>query len=202
MENVQLYPTLELVNRLYPPPGYAERFPVVVDITLDDLRTASEGTLVTRVIYLEDPQTPTPHTIPYREEQPSFDVLPQEDPFAVADELGRPMAIIRIGSRTLDNEASGNGITCHAQPYIPLHVGQIYERGPELQSIEELGSDVEPSHDNVVPPSSVAPPNPADVPLNVRPVPLEPAASMPHDVGAAAPLIARPVPHLRRKLTR
>ncbi len=95
---LEVYPTIELIHRLNPPPGLEIRFPVEVVLTQDDLVQASRGRLVTRVVYLENPET----TLPYRQragEQDSFDVGEQEDPLAAASRLGRPIAIVRLGSR-------------------------------------------------------------------------------------------------------
>ena len=96
-----VYPSIELLNKLNPPEGLQQQFPVVVTITVDDLTRALEGQLVTKVIYLEDPDT----ALPYRQfnnDQPSFDVGNTEDPLRVAERMGRPMAILRIGSRVPD----------------------------------------------------------------------------------------------------
>ncbi len=98
----EIFPTVELINRLYPPEGQAENFPVVIDIPDGDLQQAIDGKLVTRVVYLENPDT----AMPFRQtatEQPYFDVSPQQDVLQAALQLGRPMAIVRLGSRVPDN---------------------------------------------------------------------------------------------------
>jgi hypothetical protein len=99
--DVELFPTIELVDRTYPPRGQELRFPIPVDFTQEDLRLAATGKLVTRVVYLEDPK----QAIPARGQGPGkdwFEVSPGKDPVAVADALGQPMAILRIGGRTPD----------------------------------------------------------------------------------------------------
>ena len=56
---------------------------------------------MTRVIYLEDPD----HALPVAEkpdEQTYFEVPPGDNPLDVADRLGRPMAILRMGGRVPD----------------------------------------------------------------------------------------------------
>jgi hypothetical protein len=58
---------------------------------------ALAGRFVTRVIYLEDPQRPIPASD--AGSQFSFDVAPGDNPLQVADGLGRPVAILRIGGR-------------------------------------------------------------------------------------------------------
>jgi hypothetical protein len=108
-----LYPSIEVLDRLHPPAGQKDRFPIPVEITQDDLELALRGSMVVRVIYLENPE----RAFPEREDsqQRSVDVLPSEDPLHVADDLGRPMAILRLGSRVpLDTE--GDGEFCFGSP--------------------------------------------------------------------------------------
>ena len=94
---VEVFPSVELIDRLYPPPGKANEFPVPIELTTDDLRLAAEGAFVTKVVYVEDPRT----ALPLNEEngQQRFDASPGDDPLVLAGELGRPIAIVRIGSR-------------------------------------------------------------------------------------------------------
>ncbi len=93
-----VYPTIELLDRMHPPAGKETRFPIPIEITSDDLALALSGKYVTRVVYVEDPRT----AVAARElpEQRYFEVLPNEEPLAVASELGRPVAILRMGSLT------------------------------------------------------------------------------------------------------
>lgn len=94
----EIYPSIEVVNRLTPPAGHENDFPIQVVITQDDLQNAIDGRMVTRVIYLEDPRTALPHR--HRENvQPSTDIGGAQDPLRAAEGMGRPMAILRIGSR-------------------------------------------------------------------------------------------------------
>ncbi|MEO1497795.1 MAG: hypothetical protein AAFV43_11655 [Planctomycetota bacterium] len=95
--NVEVYPSVELIDRLYPPPGKALRFPVPVQLTQQDLLVAAQGGLVTRVVYVEDPKTALP--VAEGDTQQWFEARPGDDPLELADELGRPIAILRIGSR-------------------------------------------------------------------------------------------------------
>ena len=95
---VEIFPTVEVIDRLHPPPGQTTRFPIPVHIGEDDLAQALAGRLVTRVIYLEDPQTALP-LADAPQTQRSFDVRADLDPLQEADRLGRPVAVLRIGSR-------------------------------------------------------------------------------------------------------
>lgn len=99
---IEIYPTVEVIDRLYPPPGKALEFPIPVQITAEEARLAADGAFVTRVIYLEDPTQALPIEEPVvegRREQQYFEARPDQDPLVVADTLGRPVAILRIGSR-------------------------------------------------------------------------------------------------------
>ncbi len=94
---VEIYPSIELLDRLHPPQGRENEFPIPIIITAEDIRTALSGQLVTRVIYLEQPQI-AQELDPLRREIPQS-VLPSDNSLQEADRLGRPMAIIRIGGR-------------------------------------------------------------------------------------------------------
>jgi hypothetical protein len=100
-EGLEVFPTIEVVDRLYAPCGQECRFAIPVELTEEDLKLAGDGKFVTRVIYLEDPR----NALPARESprgQSWFDVGPGQDPLAVADGLGRPVAILRLGGRLPD----------------------------------------------------------------------------------------------------
>lgn len=101
---VEVFPTVEMIDRTYPPAGQALKFPVPVELTREELLMAAEGKFITRVIYIEDPKL----AIPIAEKTPSstrwFDVEPGGDPLVTADGLGRPIAILRMGGRVPDAE--------------------------------------------------------------------------------------------------
>ena len=93
----EIYPSVELLDRLHPPQGRENEFPIPIIISAEDVRTALSGQLVTRVIYLEQPQI-AQALDPLQREIPQS-VLPSDNSLQEADRLGRPMAIIRIGGR-------------------------------------------------------------------------------------------------------
>lgn len=97
-ESVELYPSIELLGRLYPPKGMENRFPIEIMITRDDLLQVIDRGMVTKVIYLEHGDMVIPHRHS-PDSQPTFDVGASEDPLRASQSLGRPMAILRIGSR-------------------------------------------------------------------------------------------------------
>ena len=118
-EGLAVYPSLELIDRLYPPAGQKLRFPIPVHITQEDLELALAGKLVVRVIYLENPQQAEPRAADPNEQQ-FLDVLPGEDPLQVADEWGRPMAILRMGSRLPAANGPDAGFLFGSPPVMPL----------------------------------------------------------------------------------
>lgn len=97
-EGEEVFPTIEVIDRLYPPPGQEARFPIPIELTEEELRYALDGRYVLRVIYLEDVQ----QAPPVRQEpgeQRVTEIPPGHDAMIAADKLGRPMAILRMGSR-------------------------------------------------------------------------------------------------------
>jgi hypothetical protein len=96
-EGAELYPTIEVIDRTYPPPGLATKYPIEVYLDEDDIRAALDGQLVTRVVYLEDPQTASPLPQTQSAERP-IETTYYQDALEVADRFGRPVAVVRIGS--------------------------------------------------------------------------------------------------------
>src|SRR3954467_8928347 len=107
-----LYPTIELIDRTYPPPGLALRFPIPIELTQDELELASRGAFVTRVIYIEDPKQALPIDRKASDEQAWFEAPQGEDPMVTADRAGRPVAILRIGARVPGASDPANGGEC------------------------------------------------------------------------------------------
>ena len=96
-EGEELFPTVEVIDRTYPPHHLAVRHPIPIQLELDDLRDALSGRMVTRVIYLEDPTSAIP--VDTNDKLPlTVDIPAYQDPLHVADTLGKPVAILRIGS--------------------------------------------------------------------------------------------------------
>ena len=101
----EVFPTIEVIDRLYAPRGQETRFPIEIELTQEEMEMALEGKFVTRVIYLEDPDK----ALPVRQDpnhQAWFEAGPGRDPLAMADELGRPVAILRLGGRVPENGAA------------------------------------------------------------------------------------------------
>lgn len=140
-EGVEVFPTIEVINRIFPPEGTKTRFPVPVEITEEDLAQALSGLFVTRIVYLED----SDRAFAVAEDpqhQRSIDVSPSEDPLHVADRLGRPMVIVRLGSRIPDEEE-----LCSAAASVPpvqiYPVAKASERALDVKgAIERHGQDI------------------------------------------------------------
>ena len=116
-EGLEVFPTIEVIDRLYAPPGEAIRFAIPVELTLEDLKLALSGKLVTRVIYLEDKNKALP-AAEIDKSQTWFEAGPGEDPLAAADALGRPVAILRLGGRLPDANPDA-GFFFGSPPYVP-----------------------------------------------------------------------------------
>ena len=100
-EGLEVYPTIEVIDRLYAPTDQQVRFAIPIELAQQDLELAMRGKFVTRVIYVEDTQ----NAVPVRTDAKTqlwFEAAPGQDPLAMADGLGRPVAILRMGARMPD----------------------------------------------------------------------------------------------------
>ena len=100
LPGVEVFPTIELIDHLHAPPGSEQEFPVPLEITAADVEAAAENRMVTKVIYLEQPDLALPE--PQEKSLHTTDFAASANLMQVADERGRPVAIIRIGGRTPD----------------------------------------------------------------------------------------------------
>jgi hypothetical protein len=105
-EGLEVFPTVELIDRTYPPCGQALQFPIPIDLTEEDLNLALAGKFVTKVIYVEDPQKALP-VVENRNTGRWYDAGPTANPLLVADQQGRPVAILRMGGRTPHDNMGG-----------------------------------------------------------------------------------------------
>ena len=92
------FPSIELIDRLHPPAGKVEDYPIEFELTLEEFEWAAAGRLLTKVIYLEQPNR-VPVTILDTKERIKT-IEPFQNVIAEADQLGRPVAIVRLGGRT------------------------------------------------------------------------------------------------------
>jgi uncharacterized repeat protein (TIGR01451 family) len=108
----ELYPVIEVVGHLHRPetidPG---KYPIRVIFSQEDLDdTVDHNQLVTKIIYLEDPDQAIPFKMP-KDQVPVLTISPAEPPLRVARALGRPVAIVRMGVRqpTVEEIQAGLG---------------------------------------------------------------------------------------------
>lgn len=126
--NVEVYPSIEILDRMHPPHGRASDYPIPVVLTEADIREAIDGHMVTRVVYLEQPQLAATLD-PLRREIPQS-VNPADNALHEADKLGRPMIIVRIGGRTpsggyMPYMYYGSGGAVDIGDSVPFHTGVV-----------------------------------------------------------------------------
>lgn len=97
---IELYPTVEVIDRLNPPPGLEREFPIPIEFSEEEIAIAIQDRMVTKVVYLEHPDTafPVEQSETIRHER----LTPNENLLQAADKRGRPLAIIRLGGRIPD----------------------------------------------------------------------------------------------------
>ncbi len=98
---ISFYPTLEVRGSLCLPPRLtAPSFPAPVVFTEEDIASVLSGALVTKVVYLEDPDRAMPQ--PTAPDRPlEIDLPPTAHLAAEARARGRLMLVVRMGGRLL-----------------------------------------------------------------------------------------------------
>jgi len=114
---VELYPTIEIIDRLHPPTGREQEFPVPISFTADEIQSVIEGRMVTKVVYLEQPQFAAVGDLSAA--MLSRVLPPDRNLLVEADRLGRPMILIRLGSRA---PSESRGDIAFFGPPAPLSV--------------------------------------------------------------------------------
>ena len=97
---VELYPTVEVLDRTHPPPGREAEFAVPVRFTVEEIDQALSGRMVTKVVYVEQPQLAS--TAPAEDGLVAETLPPDANLIREADLRGRPLLIVRLGARTPD----------------------------------------------------------------------------------------------------
>lgn len=115
----EVFPTIEIIDRLYAPRGKETRFPIPIELTQEELEMALAGKFVTRVIYVEDTDTALP-VAQDPNEQHWLEVHGSDDVLAEADKLGRPVAILRIGGRLPDADGPSPEFLFGSPGWMPL----------------------------------------------------------------------------------
>jgi hypothetical protein len=115
---VELYPSVEVLDRLCASSTCAEcQFAVPLEFTREEIEFAIRGRLVTKVIYLEQPQ------MAYFNDQTSrngiLDVPARRNLMAAADQAGRPMLLVRLGGRVPDPKTDDISFFATGAPLAP-----------------------------------------------------------------------------------
>lgn len=95
-----LYPEIEVRGSIAPRPGmnYME-YPATISLSAPELVKAAAGSLLTKVIYLEDPEKAIP--VKSSPDQPLEQIADtDEDAISAAVDNGRLVMIVRLGNRT------------------------------------------------------------------------------------------------------
>jgi uncharacterized repeat protein (TIGR01451 family) len=97
--SARYYPTLEVHGSLLmPAKQLASEHPAGLVFRAQDFSSVEDGSLVTKVVALERPDTAVP--LASKSGQPlEFAVAPDRDPVRAAQEHGRPLLIVRLGQR-------------------------------------------------------------------------------------------------------
>ncbi len=96
--DLELFPTIEVIDKTCPPAEREHRFPIPIEIDENDIADAARGELVMKVIYLEDSEVAEPVDTSGKPQR-VIDIQPTQNALRTADQLGRPVAILRMGSR-------------------------------------------------------------------------------------------------------
>ncbi len=103
---IELYPSIEVLDRLHPPAGHADTFAMPLTFTIEELEAAVEGRMVTKVVYVEQPQLALPFEL--TSDIAVRTVNARANLIEEADKSGRPLALIRLGGRIpAANETQG-----------------------------------------------------------------------------------------------
>lgn len=141
----ELYPSIELLDRLHPPPGKAAEFAVPITFTEQEIEKALSGSMVTKVMYLEQPDIASPITLKEgRTHLPSQPFEETRHLLRKADLFGRPMILIRLGGRVAEQEDLASSAP------IDLNLG-IPQESAHNSSRETQEGIVQTAHDPRVP---------------------------------------------------
>lgn len=134
--NAELYPSIEVLDRLHPPHGLKHDFPIPIVITEKEIKHALEGKLVTKVIYLEQPQLAEPRPLERADDFRTVTLSNRINLIAEADQRGRPLMILRLGSRKPVPNSSNYGFLGNGGPVeTSTPTGRLKTSQPELRVI-------------------------------------------------------------------
>lgn len=94
---VELYPSIEIVDRLHPPAGKVDEFPIPINLSEIEVRHVLEGRYVTKIVYLEQPQLASHYGA--NDPEGVLELRRTVNLLTEADRRGRPLVIVRVGGR-------------------------------------------------------------------------------------------------------
>lgn len=115
-----LYPTVELLDRLHPPAGKASLYPIPLTLTDEEILAVGEGRLVTKIVYIEQPHTAYVGATP--DAVRNLRASARENMLAIADQHGRPVAILRVGGRVAAPHGEDRSFYGSGAPVKPVPV--------------------------------------------------------------------------------
>ncbi|ADV64214.1 conserved repeat domain protein [Isosphaera pallida ATCC 43644] len=100
-----IYPIVEVKGRLHRPAEIdPTTFPIRLVVTEEEINQVLDGgRLITQLVYLERPETALPIALD-KDDLPTLDLDPSENPLQVVRRLGRVMAVVQLGGRVPTSE--------------------------------------------------------------------------------------------------
>jgi uncharacterized repeat protein (TIGR01451 family) len=100
-----LFPSLEVYGTLQLPPHLlGPTYPAPFPLAEIDVERVAASSMLTKVIYLEDPEKAAPTATRLDEPPLETDLPAGSDPWVEARALGRPLVVLRLGGRQLNDE--------------------------------------------------------------------------------------------------
>jgi hypothetical protein len=150
-EGTSLYPTLEVRHSHPNTMSYLQHNTVPVEITTEDLEHVRSNNMVTKVIYLPEPQFQA-RAIAGVETLVSTTLDPGTDPIMQAERMGTIMAVLRLGNKELAfDESPTTAAFGGVQP-----VSYVTYNGDEGQYVAPTPIGVMPPNMNGVPGAMIA----------------------------------------------
>jgi hypothetical protein len=152
--SLTLYPTLEVRGAHPTTLSYLDHNSIPVEITLEDLEHVQSNNMVTKVIYLPDPQHQS-RAIAGVETLVSTPLDPGFDPVQKAEDFGTIMLILRVGNKDL--EMGGSGTVTRVGPNGQLQqVAHTVYNGQDGQFVPPMPIGVIPADIQGVPSAMIA----------------------------------------------
>ncbi|HEX4072706.1 MAG TPA: hypothetical protein VHX68_16105, partial [Planctomycetaceae bacterium] len=130
----------------------AQDFPIPIRFTAEEIESAIDGRLVTKVVYLEQPQLAV--TGDLTQAMLARFLPPDRNLLIEADRAGRPMILVRIGSRTPDDSRADAAFFL---PPAPFRLAELHARPSEADSGHTVVIDKATTFTPAVPRSEVEP---------------------------------------------